>query len=166
MKKVLRLGGFGFVFLVLIALVSFRVFGLQPKDLRPGLWLSGDLVTEPVTDWTFTHNHSEIFVQTNTSYGIPHSITTYCLEYEGNLYLFSSYYGGGTFPDDRAWNRNVARDPRIRMKIGESLYDQQLTVENNESIRQAILEGWLQKEEGWTSPGLENFYVYLVGSRT
>lgn len=166
MKKFLKIGGVGLLALVIVSLLYFRVFGLQPKDTRPGLWLSGTLVTEPVTDWTFTDNHSEIFVQTNTRYGIAHSITTYCIEFEGNLYLFSAYYGGGTFPEDRTWNRNVARDPRIRMKIGDSLYDQQLTVENDDRIRRAIHEKWLTKEEGWESPGFENFYVYLVNPRT
>lgn len=166
MKKYLKVSGIGLVALVIVSLLSFRIFGLEPQDLRPGLWLSGELVTEPVTDWTFTNNHHEIFVQTSTRYGIPHSITTYCIEHEGRLYLFSSYYGGGTFPDDRGWNRNVDRDPRVRLKIGDSLYDQQLVVETDDAIRKIVLDGWLEKEEGWTSPGLENFYVYQVHPRT
>ena len=27
---------------------------VDPKDRRPGLWLSGDAVTAPVTDWSFS----------------------------------------------------------------------------------------------------------------
>ena len=83
----------------------------SPEISALGLWLAGDRVTEPVSDWSFTENHQEIFVQTRTSYLIPHSITTYCTVYDGDLYLFSAYYEGGVFPDGRGWNRNVMRKP-------------------------------------------------------
>lgn len=165
-KRILKYGSVGLISLIVALLLSFRIFGLQPQDLRPGLWLSGELVTEPVTDWAFTADHGEIFVQTNTRYGIPHSVTAYCIDYEEKFYLFSSYYGGGTFPDDRAWNRNVMRDPRVRLKIGDNLYDQQLTYVSDEAIRVGVLDAWLQKYEGWTSAGLENFYVFRVDPRT
>ncbi len=39
---------------LVIALVTLRIVGLDPKDRRPGLWLTGELVTQPVTDWSFT----------------------------------------------------------------------------------------------------------------
>src|SRR2546428_13918284 len=39
---------------VAVALVTLRIVGLDPKDRRPGLWLTGDLGTKPVTDWSFT----------------------------------------------------------------------------------------------------------------
>lgn len=166
MKKILKYSGIGLVTLFIVSLFSFRIFGLEPQDLRPGLWLSGELVTEQVTDWSFTDDVGEIFVQTNTRYGIPHSVTAYCIDYEGQFYLFSSYYDGGTFPDDRAWNRNVIRDPRVRLKIGENLYDQQVRLIADESIRAGVLDAWLEKYEGWPNPGLENFYVFHVAPRT
>ncbi len=166
MKKTMKFGVIGLLVLLLASLLSFRVFGLHPQDFRPGLWLTGELVTEPVTDWSFTDDVGEIFVQTNTRIGIPHSVTTYCITYEGSFYLFSSYYGGGTFPDDRAWNRNVMRDPRVRLKIGDFLYDQQLSYVSDDEIRNGILVAWLEKYEGWTSAGIENFYVFRVDERT
>src|SRR5206468_4917346 len=56
---------------VAVALVTLRIVGLDPKDRRPGLWLTGDLVTKPVTDWSFTDKYPTIFVQTRSWYGLP-----------------------------------------------------------------------------------------------
>ncbi len=160
--KILKIVGLGTAAALVLALVSLRLVGLNPQDQRPGLWLSGELVTAPVIDWSFTDDHIEIFVQTNTRYGIPHSVTTYCTDYNGDFYLFSAYYGGGTFPDDRGWNRNVMRDPRVRIKIGESLYDQQLSYVSDESLRMAVHEELVAKYPQWNSPGLENVYIFKV----
>ena len=160
--KILKYGAAGLILMLVVVLLSLRLFGLEPQDQRPGLWLTGDLVSEPVSDWSFTDGHIEIFVQTNTRYGIPHSITTYCTDYAGNFYLFSAYYGGGTFPDDRGWNRNVMRDPRVRIKIGDSLYDRELNYVTNESVRAGVHNELISKYPQWNTPGLENIYVFRV----
>ncbi len=125
--KILKLVSISVVALIVVVIAALRIFGLDPQDQRPGVWLTGEANDTAVTDWSFTDEHEEVFVQTNTRYGIPHSITTYSTDFAGNFYLFSAYYGGGTFPDDRGWNRNVTRDPNVRVKIGELLYDRQLS---------------------------------------
>ena len=88
-----------------IALVFLRIVGYEPKDTSPGLWIAGNTVSEPVTDWSFTNEIDEIFVETRTPYLVPHSITTYCGVYDGKFYLFSAYYEGGEFPYARRWNQ-------------------------------------------------------------
>jgi hypothetical protein len=165
MKKIVKLAGISLVLLVIATLVSLRTFGLEPQDQRPGLWLAGERVTEPVSDWTFTDDFEEIFVQTNTRYGIPHSITTYCAEYNGRFYLFSAYYQGGVFPDTRGWNRNVIRDPRVRLKIGDNVYDQTLSYVSDESAKQPVIQKFEAKYPGWKSPGSENVHIFLVQDR-
>src|SRR5437867_10387679 len=72
---------------VAVALVTLRIVGLDPKDRRPGLWLTGDLVTTPVTDWSFTDKYPTIFVQTRSWYGLPHSVTTSSPGHDGQPYL-------------------------------------------------------------------------------
>ena len=94
MKKTAKTAGIILLLIVGGTLVSLRLLGYEPSDLRPGLWLTGDRVTEPVTDWSFTEQHQEIFVQTRTPYLIPHSVTTYCAFYEGDRYLFSGLLPG------------------------------------------------------------------------
>jgi hypothetical protein len=66
---------FGIILVCLVVLVGvLRVTGLEPKDRRPGLWLKGDLVTEPVTDWSFVSKYATDRVQTRTWYFIPQSV--------------------------------------------------------------------------------------------
>ncbi len=156
--------GIALVLVVGGGLVSLRLLGYEPSDLRPGLWLTGDRVAEPVTDWSFTEDHQEIFVQTRTPYLIPHSVTTYCAFYEGDLYLFSAYYQGGVFPDERGWNRNVMRDPRVRLKIGDRLFDQTVSHVTDAETHEAVHASFVAKDPEWSSPGLENVHILLVGS--
>ncbi len=162
MKKAAKAIGITLPLIVAVTLVSLRLLGYEPRDQRPGLWLTGDRVTEPVTDWSFTEGHQEIFVQTRTPYLMPHSVTTYCTVYDGDLYLFSAYYQGGVFPDDRAWNRNVMRDPRVRLKIGDRLFDQTVSHVTDADTRAAVHASAVAKYREWSSPGLENVHILLV----
>jgi hypothetical protein len=104
-------------------LVVLSITGFEPRQRTPGLWLKGNLVTTPVTDWSFTEQVSTVEVQTRTWYLLPHSVTTYCVAYNGQLYLDSFYPPGVEYPHGRSWNENVARDPHVRLKIGNNLYD-------------------------------------------
>jgi len=164
MNRALRTVGITVAFLALL-LLALRTFGVDPRDQRPGLWLSGEPAGQPVSDWSFTDEHEEIHVQTSTWYGIPHSVTTYCATYEGDLYLFSAYYEGGPFPDTRRWNVNVMRDPRIRLKIGDRLYDQRAEHVSDETVRQAVIGSFERKYPEWTSPGDGNVHVFRVRPR-
>ena len=164
MKKIAKRVGLAALLIVGVAFVSVRLLGFEPSDLRPGLWLTGDRVSEPVIDWSFTEDHPEIFVQTRTRYLIPHSITTYCAVLEGDLYLFSAYYQGGVFPDERGWNRNVMRDPRVRLKIGERVFDQTVSHVTDAATREEVHDNAVAKYPEWSSPGLENVHILKVGT--
>lgn len=95
-----------------------------------GLWLTGDLVTTPVTDWSFTDAFPNVQIETRTWYLIPHSVRTFIARNDGQVYLFSEYFAPepgqpdlrDRFPEARFWNRMVVRDPRIRVKIGNRLF--------------------------------------------
>lgn len=58
-----------------------------PWGRTPGFRLFGEVVRQPVTDWSFTDAQSTIAVQTRTRYGIPHSVTTVCVRHRGALYV-------------------------------------------------------------------------------
>ena len=100
MKKVLKVGGPVLVGL-LVVLAVLRVTGLEPRLCYhsadswtckiPGLWLEGNLVTTPISDWSFVDNYPEIKIQTQTRYLLPLSVTTYCMTYNGQLYVESTY---------------------------------------------------------------------------
>jgi hypothetical protein len=162
MKKAAKNIGIAFSLIVVGALVSTRLLGFEPSDVRPGLWLTGERVNEPVADWSFTEDHQEIFVQTRTPYLLPHSVTTYCAFFQGDLYLFSAYYQGGTFPDERGWNRNVMRDPRVRLKIGDRIFDQTVSHVTDGDTRAAVYAKAAAKYPPLSSTGLENVHILLV----
>ena len=129
-----------------VVLVTLRVTGLEPpyvdpgseefvksgRTTWPGLWLSGDVVHEPVTNWDWVNQVNDpirkntIMLETRTWYGVPHSVTINLTPRGDKLYI------GGTeqdfrlekeFPYSKAWWANIVRDPRVRMKIGGKIYE-------------------------------------------
>ena len=162
MEKIFQIGGISLIVITLFTILSLLIVGYEPQDQSPGLWLTGELATEDVADWSFTEQHEEIFVQTRSPWLIPHSVTTYCATYNDSFYLFSAYYGGGDFPGLRRWNKNVVRDPRVRLKIRDQLFDQTLSYINDESIRTPVHQAFVDKYPQWASPGLENVHIFQV----
>ena len=146
----------GSEFLALATFVTLLT-SCQPSDMRPGLWLSGEAEARPVEDWSFSHAEEEVLVETRTWYGIPHSVTTWGAELGGAFYLPSLYFGEEEYPDGRYWNSNVARDPRIRVKIGDRLFEGSATLVTDESELESAMRAFAQKyptfEEMLQKPG-------------
>jgi hypothetical protein len=132
-KILMKVLGAIVVSLVLV-LAVLRVTGLDPHETIPGLWLKGDIETIPVTDWSFTDKVQTVKVQTNSWYLLPHSVTTWCIAYNGQLYLATSR------AEVKQWPRNVARDPHVRLKIGDRVFDRTLSVVTDPAEREAVLQ--------------------------
>jgi len=93
------------------------VLGCQPEDETPGLWLDGEVAPAPADGWRFTNDIEEIFVETRPWYGIPHSTTIWCVELDGELYV-------GSYGDEKkTWEKNVARDPTVKLAISGELHE-------------------------------------------
>ena len=140
--KILKVGVVLVVVIVALALITLRMTGLEPQYLdlnqlrahhmvaRPGLWLKGQLVTTPITDWSFVNevkhpgrSINTILVETQTPYFIPHSVRVMPDVRDGQFYIRSHQDRMNVnFPYDKTWTADVARDPRVRMKIGDKLY--------------------------------------------
>ena len=58
----------------------------NPSDDRPGLWLSGEAAAAPA-DWAFTDAYDEISVEVVTPYFLAHSVTVWCAQVDGVLYI-------------------------------------------------------------------------------
>jgi len=154
MKTLLKVVGSILICLILL-LLTLRVTGFEPRGcatvsgwtcMMPGLWLRGDLVTTPVTDWSFTDKYPSIKIQTRTWYLLPHSVTAYCIASNGQLYVGSFYWPGlRPFPHGRAWNEYVARDPHVRLKIGNQLYDRTLVVVTDPAEQAAVTQAGEKK---------------------
>ncbi len=144
MKGLRRLLGVIFACLLLLLAVA-RIVGFEPNGRRPGLWLKGNVVTTPVTDWSFTDKIQNVKIQTKTRYLLPHSVTINCVSYKGQLYLDSFYGPGLTYPHGRSWNEDVARDPRVRIKVGDELYDRTLALVTDPAEQAAVNEAKFKK---------------------
>ena len=141
--KLLKAGIVIIVVVMALTLLTLRMTGLEPEYLdldqlrahhmiaRPGLWLKGEVVTAPVTDWSFVdkvehpgRSINTVLVETRTPYFIPHSVRTMPFVRNGVLYIRSHQDRMDLqFPNDKSWTSNVARDPRVRIKIGDKLYE-------------------------------------------
>ena len=144
MKRALLVIGSVVVVGLVAALVVLRIVGLDPRERRPGLWLTGE-PAGVVTDWSFTDRYPTISVQTRTRYLLPHSVTVTCIAYKGQLYLTSVFRQGSPFPDGKAWTSDVMRDPHVRLKIGDKLYDVKLSLVTDAEERRIVLDSKAQK---------------------
>ena len=102
---------------LLLLCAALLIVGCQPRDVRPGLWVRGELVEDRVADWSFTDDVEEIFIETRPWYFLPHSTTIWCVERDGALYIGS--YG----EEKKTWEQNVARNPAAKLAISGRRYD-------------------------------------------
>jgi hypothetical protein len=161
-KRLLAIAGGVVVVGAVAALLVLRVVGLDPHERRPGLWLVGQRVTAPVTDWSFTDRYPTIYLQTRTPYLLPHSVTITCVAHEGRLYLTSVFREGSPFPQGKRWTSDVMRDPHVRLKIGSRVYDQTLALVTDPAERTAALESKARKYPGQRTARSSRVYLFRV----
>jgi hypothetical protein len=163
MRTLLKIAGATIIGLVaLLLLLSFTGFepkGCPPTDRSlsckvPGLWIKGDPVTTPVTDWSYTDKIPEIKIQTQTPFLLPHSVTIWCAVYNGNLYV-TSYRG-------RMWAEDIIRDPRVRLKIADRVFDRTLTVVDDPAEKAGVLEAKGKKYPQWKVPSVSAATFFRV----
>ena len=163
MKKAVKIVGSIIIGLAaLLLILSFT--GFEPKDCppgdralscrMPGLWLKGERVTTPVTDWSFTDKIPDIKIQTQTPFLLPHSVPIWCAVYNGNLYV-TSYRG-------RLWVEDIIRDPHVRLKIGDQVFDRSLAVISDPTEKEAVLQAKGKKYPQWKVPSVSAATVFRV----
>ena len=141
-------------FFLLGALLTLRVTGLDPEYMDyttqeynergrmtlPGLWLSGEVVKEPIDnwDWVLDVSHPErgntIMLETQTWYGIPYSVTILPTPRGDKMYIGGSARDARlarVFPNYKQWWANVENDPRVRLKIDGKIYEMTAALVHN-----------------------------------
>ncbi len=155
----------GSTVIVLVAvLLLLSVTGFEPKDCpptdrslsckMPGLWLKGEPVTTPVADWSFTDKIPQIKIQTETPVLLPYSVTIWCAVYNGNLYV-TSYRG-------RHWVEDIVRDPHVRLKIADRVFDRTLSIVDDPVEKAAVLQAKGRKYPQWKVPAVSTATVFRV----
>ncbi len=99
-----------------IAMAIIVVSACSPRDRTPGQWLRGNVVDTVPQDWTFTDDFKEIYVEVKTPYFIPHSVTIWCAQFDGKLFI------GARDPETKNWPGWMNENRDIRLKIGADIY--------------------------------------------
>jgi hypothetical protein len=92
------------------------VSACSPSDRTPGQWLRGNVVDTVPQDWTFTDEFKEIYVEVKTPYFIPHSVTIWCGQVDGKLFI------GVRDPETKNWPGWMDKNRDVRLKIGDDIY--------------------------------------------
>jgi hypothetical protein len=122
--------------LATLLLILLAIGCVDPRDRRPGLRLSGEVVTDPVDDWSFTDHVDEIFVETATPYLVPHSVTI--------------VYIGARNPKQKRWVANVGRDSNVRLEIEDRIYERRLERVLDPAEREIVYRAY-QEKFNWKS---------------
>ena len=125
---------------------------IDPSDQRPGLGLSGEVHQQEVEDWSFTSDAHEIFIETVTSYWIPHSVTAWCVTVGDELYVAADD------ADEKSWVANVARDPNVRLKIADKIYEQKL-VPITDPVTIAFIDSGFERKYEYEDEGDDDMTV-------
>jgi hypothetical protein len=83
-----------------------------PFLVIPGGALSGDVATEPVSDWSFASEYSFIDLEVRPSE--PYSVELNYIVREGNLYIDPK--------EGKRWFEYLREDPNVRVRFGDTVY--------------------------------------------
>lgn len=127
----------GLALALVLALTALGCGG--PFLVFPGGALSGEVVTEPVDDWSFVEDR---FVDLEVRPEDPYSVELNYFVKEGQLYIDPA--------EDRRWHDYLREDPRVRVRFGGRVYP-----------LQAVLVGEPGELEGFDA----DRYVYRLDPR-
>jgi hypothetical protein len=102
------------------ALLSLALLGAGPLGPCAGGRLDGEAAAPPA-DWSAAADVEQIQLETNP--GEPYSVNAWCVGIADRLYVPTSMIRGPKQPGEREWVRNVTSDPRVRIRIGDAVYE-------------------------------------------
>ncbi len=123
--------------LVLLSALAVGCGG--PTLMFPGGALRGEVVTEPVSDWSFVDDR---FVDLETRPSDPYSVELNYFVKDGQLYIDPA--------EGRRWLQYIREDPRVRVRFGGKIYP-----------GEAVLAGKPGELEGFDP----DRFVYRIDSR-
>ena len=119
--------------LVLGVVLLFRT---EPLAIIPGGRLSGEEVTVPVTDWSFTEQYTTVTLEVRAS--DPYSVNTSSLLHDGVLYVPSGFGG------ESRWAQFLLQDSNMRLRVGQKLYKVRATRAVNPMLVRELYEEWVR----------------------
>ena len=148
------------VCIIVSSTIVITAAACQPDGTRPGFSLSGQMAPFP-EDWGFSNQHREIAIEVSTPYFIPHSITIWCVEVDGQLFVAAAT------PNQKLWPGWVADDPNIRLRVGGLIYETRLELLTAQASLERVLDAYRIKYElPERSPDEEPMRIWSVMHRT
>jgi hypothetical protein len=139
-RRWLRRSLLGLLVLSGIAAAAWVSGALPPLGPIGGGRLRGESAPLP-QDWSFVDRIGEVQVETRLGF-LPWSVTTWCLEHEGVLYLPARNCLS------KRWVNNLLAHPEVRVRVAGRIYELRARREENSEIGQALLEQMLEKYLG------------------
>ena len=115
------------------------LFGMAcggPLVMIPGGELSGTVQATP-SDWGFSDSVDDVQLETRPS--DPYSVNVWGVG-AGHRFLIAA--GGGV---ESAWATNMIDDSRVRLRIGENIYEMKAMLTNDEGVRTEFLAAAKEK---------------------
>ena len=116
-----------------------------PLGPFPSGELSGELESEPVSDWAFLDAHETVQLETRPD--DPYSLNIWIVRHSGRAYISTSLILGEENPAERAWVQHVGADPRVRLRVGSTLYERRAVRVLDPGEAAAALDALLTKYE-------------------
>jgi len=126
MRRVLRWLWLGLAALVLAGGVVALAARFSDGPLGPfpgGPLLAGELVREPVPDWSFAQDLGQVELEVNPER--PRSRTVWLAVVDGSLYVPCG------FPNTKTWPHEALRDGRVVLRIDGRRYERQAVRESD-----------------------------------
>jgi len=86
-----------------------------PQGILAGGPFAGESVQPFPADWSFSDAHPLVAIETRGAL-LRHSVTILCVAADGRLYVMARH------APRKRWVQNLARDPRVRLRVGDALY--------------------------------------------
>jgi hypothetical protein len=114
-----------------------------PWGRTPGFALAGEPEPGHITSWEFVRAHPEIALETRTPWFVRHSVTVAWLLQGGDLFIPSRSAAR------KRWVGHVLRQPEVRLRIGERIYEARLERVDDPATRERLLQAASEK---WPHP--------------
>jgi hypothetical protein len=147
--------------LLVLAAAAIAVWTIQcPCERTPGGWLVGEVVDEPITDWSFANTVPLCQIQVSRGL-LPHAINLNCMAAAGRLYLSCAGCEG------KAWSTAALARPEARLRLNGSVYPVRLTrVEDSATLDEAWRARETKMGRDPDRPREAGWWSFLVESRT
>ncbi len=116
-----------------------------PQGAFPGGPFLGASQDRTPGDWSFTDDYELVAIETRGPL-FRHSVTILCVSAGGKLYVMARH------PEGKRWVQNVMRDPRVRLAIGDRIYDGQAVRVDEARDGAKVARAFLRKYAGLDAP--------------